>query len=110
LIVLVGAATFLKNCSEFVEQTSDALTSRLRLIHLQALIYALAGTIVFYTAAVSCLIEVGNPRYRVPTDSLIIFMLFLGTHLWRHMADLPRIVQSYRQLTSSGILQKQSLI
>jgi len=54
--------------------------------------YGLAGMIVFYTAAVSCLIEVGDPRYRVPTDALIVFMVFLGIHLWRRLVDLSRTV------------------
>ena len=49
------------------------------------MMYALAGTIVFYTAMVSCVIEVGAPRYRVPTDSLIVFMAFLGIVLWRQL-------------------------
>ena len=54
--------------------------------------YGLAGTIVFYTAAISCLVEVGDPRYRVPTDGLIVFMLFLGTDLRRRLVDLAKTV------------------
>jgi len=49
------------------------------------MMYALAGTIVFYTAVVSCVVEIGIPRYRVPTDGFIVFMTFLGVVLWRQL-------------------------
>src|SRR5262249_28876060 len=88
LVLLFGAITFIKCGKRLVRQANNALVSKLKLIHLQGLIYGLAGTIVFYTAIISCLIEVGNSRYRVPTDSLIVFMLFLGTVLWKHLVDL----------------------
>ena len=80
LIVLVAAGII---CKRFVVLSDSRPVGELRAIQLQGLIYGLAGTIVFYTAAISCLIQDGNPRYRIPTDGLIIFMLFLGTHLWR---------------------------
>jgi hypothetical protein len=92
LIILVGAACLIRKSMEFIKLRSSALGSKLRLIDSQALMYGLAGTIVIYTAAISCLVEGGDPRYRVPTDSLIVFMLFLGTHLWRHLIDLSRAV------------------
>lgn len=47
--------------------------------------YFLAATIVFYNASLTCLVEIGNPRYRFPTEPLIVFMCFLGAHLWRHL-------------------------
>jgi hypothetical protein len=93
LIVLVGAAIYIRKCKRFVKQRNNImLNSERRLIHSQAFSYGLAGTIVIYTAAVSCLIEVGDPRYRLPTDALIVFMLFLGTHLWWRLVDLSRTV------------------
>jgi len=64
--------------------------SEMGAIQLQAFIYGFAGTIVFYTVAITCLIQVGIPRYRVPTDALIVVMLFLGTHLWRRLVDLSK--------------------
>jgi hypothetical protein len=92
LTVLVGAAIYIKRCKHFLPPGIKLPLSELRLIGVQGLIYGLAATMVFYTAAVSCLIEVGDPRYRVPTDSLIVFMLFLGTHLWWRLVDLSRTV------------------
>src|SRR4029453_1798562 len=83
LVLLFGAVTFIKCAKRLVRQANNAVASKLKLIHSQGLIYGLAGTVVFYTAIISSLIEVGNSRYRVPTDSLILFMLFLGIVLWR---------------------------
>ncbi len=97
LILLVGAAIYIKKCKQFVNQGNNVLISKLRLIYSQGLMYGLAGTIVIYTAAVSCLIELGDPRYRIPTDGLIVFMLFLGTGLWRRLVNLSRIVFSHSQ-------------
>jgi hypothetical protein len=50
----------------------------------QASAYALAGSIVIYTTLITCAIDIGDPRQRRPTDVLVIFMCFLGAHLWRH--------------------------
>ena len=44
--------------------------------------WALALTIVAYTMAISCLIDIGEPRQRKPTDLLILFLCVLGVHLW----------------------------
>ena len=44
----------------------------------QGVLYGLVGTIIAYTALISCLFEVGDPRYRVSTDPLILFMVFIG--------------------------------
>ena len=90
LILLIGATTYIQRCKRFVKQRNNVLNSERRLIHFQALLYGLAGTIVIYTAAISCLIALGDPRYRVPTDAMIVFMLFLGTHLWHRLVDLSR--------------------
>jgi hypothetical protein len=48
----------------------------------------MAGTIVIYAAAITCLIQDGDPRYRLPTDALIIFMLFLGTEILRRLVGI----------------------
>jgi hypothetical protein len=86
LIILVAAATSI--CKRFAILGDSRPVGELRSIQLQGLIYGLAGTIVIYSAVLTCLVQTGLPRYRVPTDGLIVFMLFLGTHLWRRLVDL----------------------
>lgn len=59
---------------------------------LQALAYGVAAAIVFYTMALSCVLDIGEPRQRRSTDVLIVFMCFLGAHVWRRAkphADAP---------------------
>ena len=92
LILLLGAAAYLKMCNLFVEQLDKINIGGTRLIDFQEFAYGLAGTIVVYTAAISCFIDVGDPRHRVPTDVIIVFMLFLGTHLWSRLVSLSRMV------------------
>jgi hypothetical protein len=92
LILVLGAVTYLKMCN-FVVRDLDNMTNRKAgFIQFEEFVYGLAGTIVIYNAGVSCLIEIGNPRHRAPTDALIIFMLFLGTHLWWRLIDLSKAV------------------
>ncbi|NBC18156.1 MAG: hypothetical protein GVY18_12665 [Bacteroidetes bacterium] len=38
---------------------------------------------IFYTALISCLVEVGNPRYRVPTDGFIVLVILFGVDYWQ---------------------------
>lgn len=60
-----------------------AVTHGLRFVrreHLQA--YTLAVAIVLYTMLVSITIDVGVPRYRVPTDPLIVLGVVLGACMW----------------------------
>jgi hypothetical protein len=85
LIILVAAAISI--CKRFVILGDPRPVGELRSIQLQGLLYGLAGTIVLYSAVLICLVQTGLPRYRVPTDGLIVFMLFLGTHLWRRLVD-----------------------
>jgi len=92
LIVLFAAASYARKCKRFVKQLNTVLTSERRLICFQAFCYGLAGTVVIYTAAISCLIDAGDPRHRVPTDVMIVFMVFLGTQLWRRLLDLSKAV------------------
>ena len=49
--------------------------------------YVLAGTIVLYTMAITCLLDIGEPRQRRATDLLILFMVVLGAHIWRQLAS-----------------------
>jgi hypothetical protein len=39
---------------------------------------------------VSCLVEVGNPRYRVPTDALIVAATAIALSIWRMERFDPR--------------------
>jgi hypothetical protein len=57
------------------------------------LAYLLTGAIVFYTMALSCFLDIGEPRQRRPTDVLIVMMCFLGAHAWKTLLakDLPPI-------------------
>jgi hypothetical protein len=48
--------------------------------------YALAVTIVLYGAVLTAAVEIGEPRYRVPTEPLLVFMCFLGAYLRRHLS------------------------
>jgi len=88
LILLVGASAYIKRCGRFLRQPNSLFNGDRSVIGFQAFLYGLAGTIVLYTAAISCFIDAGDPRHRVPTDVIIVFMLFLGTHLWRRLIDL----------------------
>jgi hypothetical protein len=97
LILLLGAAIYINACNLFGRDGSRLPPNEARITHFQAFMYGLAGTIVIYTAAISCFIDAGDPRHRVPTDVLIVFMLFLGTHLWRGLVDLSRTVMERTQ-------------
>ena len=46
-------------------------------------IYLLASSVIVYTGALSCLLATGEPRYRQPTDLLIVFSLAIGWTIWR---------------------------
>src|SRR5262249_32039159 len=103
-LFLIGASIYAKMREPFPASSKQLLVTEPLLVQCQALLYGLAGTIVLYTAAISCLIEVGNPRYRVPTDALIIFMLFLGTDLCRRLVDLSRTVLEPTEV-AAGIVE-----
>jgi hypothetical protein len=90
LMVLGGIGIFLQSCRMYTAR-ADRLKSGLELTYCKAFMYAMAAAIVVYTGAISSLIEVGNPRYRIPTDSLIVFMIFIGADIWRCLIDLSRI-------------------
>lgn len=53
----------------------------------QLIAYCLAGTVVFYTMVISCAIDTGSSRHRLPTDCLILMMTFLAPMLWLRMAS-----------------------
>jgi hypothetical protein len=91
LVVLIGTAAFITQCGHSVARRTRETVSRLRLVKIQAYIYILAGTIVLYSAVMACMLGVGEARFRVPTDSLIVFMCFLGADLWKRLVGVGRI-------------------
>jgi len=44
--------------------------------------YVIATVIVIYTMVLSCMVDVGDTRQRVPTDVFILFLTLLGVHWW----------------------------
>jgi len=91
LIILTGSAVFLAKTGESFKKSDSAVESEVRLIRQQGAVYALAGSIVMYGAVVTCLFESGNPRYRVPTDILIVFMSFLGVAILGRLARITTV-------------------
>src|SRR6185436_922621 len=97
LIVLIGAASYLSMCKrQFVTRNRTFVTNA-RLSSFQATLYILAGTIVIYGALITCATGVGDARYRVPSDSLIIFMCVLGTDLWTRLIRLGNVTFYVRE-------------
>jgi hypothetical protein len=92
LCMLIGAMTYKIMCKRVIIRKDKTLINQLRLSNLQGVVYTLSGTIVIYSAFISCLIVPGDQRLRVPTDGLIVFMSFLGVHLWWRLARLTKIV------------------
>src|SRR5437660_454754 len=72
VLLLIGAAIYIKMCLRISPLENRRSVSEMEAIQSQAFIYGLAGTIVIYSCAITCLIQVGLPRYRVPTDALIV--------------------------------------
>jgi hypothetical protein len=69
-------------------------TARVQLLKLQLLVYGAALTIVLYTAIVSSVVGVGDPRYRTPTDGLILVMIVLAVAIWGHVVHFSRELYS----------------
>jgi hypothetical protein len=80
-VVIVGLAIFSRSQRWLVSELESAWSPRLPPHHL--FVYSLAGTIVFYNALVTSLVEVGDPRYRMPVEPFVLAMCFLGFHMWR---------------------------
>ena len=91
LILLVGVVPFV---ARLRRHAALANVETVRRLESQALVYVVALAIVAYTAGISCLVEVGDPRYRTPTDGLIVSMLFVGWHIWRSLIKPITIVSS----------------
>ena len=52
----------------------------------QLFTFGLALAIVFYTMALSCFLDIGEPRQRRPTDALFVTACVLGLAIWRQIA------------------------
>jgi len=92
LVVIAGLMLFQFSQRLFV--SGGKLVTRLSLPPGHIFAYFLAGTIVFYNALATSFFEVGDPRYRFPTEPLIFFMCFLGLYLWRQLsigAELQKV-------------------
>ena len=83
LVVILGLAIFMFSQRLFSGKAKRETSLSLPVESTFA--YFLAGTIVFYNALATSLFEVGDPRYRMPTEPLVIFMCFLGFYLWRQL-------------------------
>jgi hypothetical protein len=85
VILLIGAMAYIKKCRGLGPTNEQQGGEETKTILSQGFAYGLAGLIIMYTAAISCVFEVGDPRYRAPTDPLIVFVLFLGRHIWKQL-------------------------
>jgi hypothetical protein len=48
-------------------------------------VYWMAVIMIFYTMALTCLLDVGNPRCRVPTDGLLVVATLIGFEMWKRI-------------------------
>lgn len=88
LVVLAGFGLFAATARlAGIPRTIPAITAT----PLQASAYLHAAFIVFYTMAVTCLVDIGEPRQRRPTDALLVFLCFLGAHVWLHTLTTLRV-------------------
>ena len=49
---------------------------------IQTMSYLLGGAVVIYTMVLSCLLDIGEPRQRRPTDVIVLMMCFLAAQVW----------------------------
>ena len=47
-------------------------------------VYVAGSAVIWSTMAVSCLLAIGLPRYRIPTDLLIMAVTVLGFEIWKN--------------------------
>ena len=51
--------------------------------------FVLATGVVVYTMALTCLVDIGEPRQRRATDVLLVFACVIGAWMWRRMSNHP---------------------
>lgn len=74
--LLIGAVFLAQLC------VVSGLAVLRRLRRRTVLVLAFLYMTMLYNAAVSTMVEVGNPRYRVPTDALAMIAVAVGLTLW----------------------------
>jgi hypothetical protein len=82
IAVIVGVAAFSAS-QRFSSGRGNLSGLTIGVNAVQMAAYVLAGAIVFYTMVLSCVIDIGEPRQRRPTDVLVVAMCVLGAHVWR---------------------------
>jgi len=91
LVLLFGAATL--GCSiASAKGTTIFFDGMVDRFCKGTFLYGLAGVTIGYSALVSSLLEVGDPRYRVPTDPLITFMAVIGWQEWFWLVSRARTI------------------
>ncbi len=87
-------------CRRFLSLSQSFATQEVKSISMSILSFLLSGTVVIYTALVSCLIEEGEPRVRTPTDALLVFMIFVGAYMWFFLLYHPSVVIGVKKPTN----------
>jgi hypothetical protein len=59
--------------------------------HLRFIAVSLACLLILYTMAISTAVEIGNPRYRTPTDLLIVFFVVVGADTLNRFRTLLKV-------------------
>jgi hypothetical protein len=85
IVLVAGGLPFVRIfiLGRFKGQSHEQIAKPVRAGQCQLEVFILAGAIVVYTALVSSFFETGDPRYRVPTDGLIVLMAFVGVEWCR---------------------------
>lgn len=84
VLVLVAGVVAFGLAREYVGKTDEVREAgeAVRAQGTRLVSFALAAAIVFYTMALTVLIDTGDPRHRVPTDALVIVMCVIGVQSW----------------------------
>ena len=91
-IVGLGGVFLYAICRKFLLLRKSFCCSPIEVISLPIFSFLLSGTIVFYTALISCMVEEGEPRVRTPTDALIVFMIWVGIRIWLFLLHHPSVI------------------
>jgi len=70
LIAVVGTALTLGG---------ELVSTELRTVYLLGLIY------IFYTMSVSCFVDVGDPRHRLPSEGIMVTTSVIGLYIWSNL-------------------------
>jgi hypothetical protein len=70
--------------------------------------YLIANSIILYNWLVSSWIGIGQPRYRMPTDLLVLLTTVLGFVLWRKVLELMVVQLDGSADSAEGKLDRSS--